>query len=66
MNEEFPIFYEINNSGWYSAFWVSCTPPELDMSDDWVDSLPVPDAEEMAQMDESADALWFDLMGETI
>lgn len=40
---------------------VTSKPPELDMSDAWVDSLPVPDAEELALMDKNADDLLLDV-----
>ena len=46
------------------CFLVSCLPPELDMSDDWVDSLPVPDEDELILMDMSAEALEADFIGE--
>ena len=47
---------------------VFCPPPaELDKDGwEWTMSLPVPSDEEMALMDESADAMWFDLMEDTL
>ena len=41
-----------------------CAPPKLDMSDEWLYNLHVPNAEESAHMNQVADELWFDFIGE--
>jgi hypothetical protein len=43
--------------------FVTSMPPELDMSDEWVDSLPVPGEDELLIMDMNAEVLEADFIG---
>ena len=47
-----------------NCFVTSCPPPELVMSDEWVDSLEVPSEDELILMDMSAEVLEADFLGE--
>ena len=52
---------EANGRG---CIFVSCPPPELDMSDEWVDSLLVPSHDELYIMNQSAIELEAQFVGE--
>lgn len=56
-------FTDMSVDGWTDCYgpFSYCPPPELDMSDEWVDSLPIPTEDELLIMELNAEELARDL-----